>query len=100
MARTRMTESLFPDMMAKPEEGFDKMAAENVAPLVTWLGSAESKDVTGRVFEVGGGLIVAAEGWRRGPTIEQEDRWDPAKLGPVVRDLLEGAQRPAVIGAS
>jgi NAD(P)-dependent dehydrogenase (short-subunit alcohol dehydrogenase family) len=100
MARTRMTESLFPEIMAKPEEGFDKMAAENVAPLVTWLGSAEAKDVTGRVFEIFGGLIAVAEGWRRGPSIDQEDRWDPAKLGPVVRDLVESAQAPRVIGAS
>jgi hypothetical protein len=67
---------------------------------VTWLGSAEAKDVTGRVFEIFGGLIAVAEGWRRGPSIDQEDRWDPAKLGPVVRDLVESAQAPRVIGAS
>jgi hypothetical protein len=95
-----MTESLFPDIMAKPEQGFDRLAAENVAPLVVWLGSPESKSVTGRVFEIEGGLIAVAEGWRRGPSIDQEDRWDPAKLGPVVRDLVEGAQPPRVIGAS
>jgi NAD(P)-dependent dehydrogenase (short-subunit alcohol dehydrogenase family) len=100
IARTRMTESLFPDIMAKPEQGFDRLAAENVAPLVVWLGSPESKSVTGRVFEIEGGLIAVAEGWRRGPSIDQEDRWDPAKLGPVVRDLVEGAQPPRVIGAS
>jgi NAD(P)-dependent dehydrogenase (short-subunit alcohol dehydrogenase family) len=99
-AITRMTESLFPDMMAAPEEGFDRMAAENVAPLVTWLGSSEAKDVTGRVFEVGGGLIAVAEGWRRGPSVDQEDRWDPAKLGPVVRDLVEASPAPRVVGAS
>ena len=31
----------------------------NVSPLVVWLGSAESRDVTGRVFEVAGGKISA-----------------------------------------
>ena len=51
-ARTRMTETVFRDMMKKPEQGFDAMAPENVAPLVAWLGSEESRDVTGRVFEV------------------------------------------------
>ena len=55
-ARTRMTETVFADMMAKPDEGFDAMAPENISPLVVWLGSAESKDVTGKVFEVEGGL--------------------------------------------
>ncbi len=34
------------------------MAPENISPLVVWLGSAESKDVTGRVFEVEGGKIT------------------------------------------
>ena len=61
-ARTRMTEAVFADTMAAPEEGaFDAMAPENVAPLVVWLGSAESAGVTGRVFEVEGGLISVAD---------------------------------------
>ncbi|CKO61457.1 short chain dehydrogenase [Mycobacterium tuberculosis] len=37
-ARTRMTETVFAEMMAKPQEGFDAMAPENVSPLVVWLG--------------------------------------------------------------
>ena len=48
-ARTRMTEGLF-DHLAKPDSGFDAAAPENVAPLVVWLGSEQSKGVTGRVF--------------------------------------------------
>ncbi len=39
-ARTSMTESAMPDVVKKPEDGsFDAWAAENVAPLVVWLGS-------------------------------------------------------------
>src|SRR5438105_2946879 len=71
----------------KPED-FDRMSADNIAPLVVWLGSNESKDVTGNVFLVSGGTISVAEGWRRGPTTSQNDRWDPAELGKVVPDLL------------
>src|SRR6476659_10107412 len=42
-ARTRMTEEVFAQTMAAPQEGeFDAMAPENVSPLVVWLGSAES----------------------------------------------------------
>jgi NAD(P)-dependent dehydrogenase (short-subunit alcohol dehydrogenase family) len=94
-ARTRMTEEAFPEMMAKPEEGaFDAMAPENVSPLVVWLGSVESKDVTGRVFENEGGLIVVADGWDRGPQIDKGARWEPAELGPVMADLLAKATPP------
>ena len=31
-ARTRMTETVFAEMMAKPGEGFDAMAPENISP--------------------------------------------------------------------
>ena len=64
------------------------MAPENVAPLVVWLGSDESADVTGRVFEVEGGIIGVADGWRHGPRFDKGARWDPAEVGPVVADLL------------
>ena len=90
-ARTRMTEAVFFDMMKKPDTGFDAMAPENVAPIVVWLGSAESRDVTGRVFEVSGGVISVAEGWREGPKIDRGARWDPREVGPAVRDLLARA---------
>ncbi|MCC6849007.1 MAG: SDR family oxidoreductase [Deltaproteobacteria bacterium] len=90
-ARTRMTETVFAEMMAKPAEGFDAMAPENVAPLVVWLGSAESRDVTGRVFEIAGGTLHVAEGWRTGIGVDKGARFAPGELGPVVRDLLAKA---------
>jgi NAD(P)-dependent dehydrogenase (short-subunit alcohol dehydrogenase family) len=93
-ARTRMTEQTFAETMAAPTEGFDAMAPENVSPLVVWLGSAESDAVTGRVFEVEGGKVSVAQGWRHGPVTDRGDRWTPAELGPVVRDLLAKAPEP------
>lgn len=99
-ARTRMTVGAggaMAEAMAAPEEGFDAMAPENISPLVVWLGSAESKDVTGRVFEVEGGKITVAEGWRHGPTQDKGDRWDPKELGPVVADLLAKAEVPTPV---
>jgi len=102
-ARTRMTETVFADMMAAPDEpdAFDAMSPDNIAPLVVWLGSAESKDVTGRVFEIEGGKVSLADGWQHGPTVDKGDRWDPAELGPVVRELLSKGPPPApVYGAS
>jgi NAD(P)-dependent dehydrogenase (short-subunit alcohol dehydrogenase family) len=90
-ARTRMTEKVFAEMMAKPESGFDKMDPANVSPLVVWLGSAESKDVTGKVFEVQGGEISIADGWRTGPKVDKGARWNPAEIGAAVRDLIAKA---------
>jgi NAD(P)-dependent dehydrogenase (short-subunit alcohol dehydrogenase family) len=91
IARTRMTEGLFPDAMKTPIDGFDAMAADNVAPLVVWLGSPDSRDVTGQVFEVDGGKISVATGWQHGPEINRGDRWEPADIGPAVRDLMAKA---------
>ncbi|WP_410661878.1 SDR family oxidoreductase [Amycolatopsis sp. lyj-84] len=87
-ARTRMTEEAFADDMAAPEAGFDAMAPENVSPLVVWLGSEESSGVTGRVFEVDGGRVSIAQGWRHGTVRDKGSRWAPAELGPVVTELL------------
>jgi len=102
-ARTRMTETVFADMMAAPTEAgaFDAMAPGNVAPLVVWLGSPQSAHVTGRVFEVEGGKVAVADGWQHGAAVDKGARWDPAELGPVVDDLLAKAPAPApVYGAS
>jgi NAD(P)-dependent dehydrogenase (short-subunit alcohol dehydrogenase family) len=93
-ARTRMTEAVFADMMKKPDEGFDTMAPENVAPLVAWLASAESKSVTGRVFEVSGGKVSLAEGWGAGVEADKGARWDANELGAVVGDLIERGTKP------
>src|SRR3954452_2072955 len=92
-ALTRMTENLGMGQRAaerKPEE-FNAMAPENIAPLVVWLGSSESKDITGRVFNVAGGRLSVAEGWHAGPGTDKGDRWDPAELGKVIPDLVADA---------
>ena len=94
-ARTRMTETVFAEMMATQGDEFDAMAPENISPLLVWLGSVEAHDVTGKVFEVEGGKIRVAEGWAHGPQIDKGARWDPAELGPVIAELI-GNARPAV----
>lgn len=95
VARTRMTEEVFAESMAAPPEGtFDRVAAENVAPLVVWLASAEASDITGRVFEIEGGRVCLVDGWRHGPSRDKGSRWDPRELGPAVRDLVAEAPTP------
>jgi NAD(P)-dependent dehydrogenase (short-subunit alcohol dehydrogenase family) len=99
-ARTRMTEPIFKDRMKAPEQGFDVADPANIAPLVVWLGSAESADVTGRVFELEGGMISVADGWQPGPRVTQDRRWDPELVGPAVRELIAKAPPPQRVHGS
>lgn len=99
-ARTRMTEGAFAEKMAKVESGFDAQDPDNIAPTVVWLGSTESRDVTGCVFELEGGRISIEDGWDLGPTIEQQARWNPAELGPVVAGLLAQRKAPRKVWGS
>jgi len=93
-ARTRMTEAVFAETMKKPAGGFDAMSPDNIAPLVAWLASADAKDVTGRVFEIAGGRVSVAEGWREGPAFDRGSRWDAREIGGTVRELI-AKSRPA-----
>jgi NAD(P)-dependent dehydrogenase (short-subunit alcohol dehydrogenase family) len=91
-ALTRMTENLTGLLghESKPDE-FDARHADNIAPLVVWLGSTESRGVTGRVFNVRGGHISVAEGWVAGPAIDKDSRWDPEELGSLIPELVARA---------
>lgn len=71
--------------------GFDKYDPANVSPLVTWLSSAGSRDITGRVFNVSGGSISVAESWCAGPEVDKGARWEVEELGDVIPDLVQRA---------
>jgi len=86
VAYTRMTADL----------GFDEEAAAMlsprwVAPVVTWLASVDSKDVTGEVIESSGRGLGIAEGWHRGPTVADVPA-EPEEVGPIVRELRAKAR--------
>jgi len=86
IAQTRLTENL--RVLTDAQRAMRSPAW--VAPIATWLASEQSAQVTGRVFEAGGGILAIAEGWHRGPTVEQID--DPTTLGPVVAELMAHAR--------
>ena len=95
-ARTRMTLPLAkPADVNPPADAFDIRDPANVAPLAVWLGSLESDDVTGRVFNIMGGQISVAEGWHAGPAIEKDGRWTPGELGTAIRSMVAKAAPPA-----
>jgi NAD(P)-dependent dehydrogenase (short-subunit alcohol dehydrogenase family) len=81
VARTRLTEGLFQNL---PDPA-------DVAPLVVWLGSESSSEVTGRIFEIAGSRITVITGHTRGPTIDNPTRWDPADLPQAMTTLLSQA---------
>jgi NAD(P)-dependent dehydrogenase (short-subunit alcohol dehydrogenase family) len=63
-AQTRMTEGI-------RERSTAEIASRHprwVAPVVVWLANTQSHGITGRIFEAGGGLLAALEGWHRGPS--------------------------------
>ena len=94
-ARTGMTEKVFADLMARKDDAaFDHYAPENVAPLVVWLCSPMSKDVSGRVFEVEGGKVSVADGWRTGEVADKQARWNPEELTEVIHGLIERGRKP------
>lgn len=90
-ARTGMTNAVesMAQMMKKPEDdSFDYWAPENVSSLLVWLGSSESSDVTGRVFESEGGKISIADGWRSTKGLDKGARWQPAEVGEGIKKLI------------
>ena len=89
VALTRMTEGLGP--APETDEAREIRSPRWIAPIVTWLASAESAGVTGRVFEASGQTLAIAEGWVRGPRTEPIE--DPAQLGPVVEQLIAQARK-------
>lgn len=95
VALTRMTENL--GIFHEPSDpaAFNPVAPENISPLVVWLGSSNSKSVTGRVFDVVGGHVDVAEGWHAGPSIDKGDRWTVEELDGLIPDLVAKAARNA-----
>jgi NAD(P)-dependent dehydrogenase (short-subunit alcohol dehydrogenase family) len=98
-ARTRMTAPLGFGSSDPDDGSFDAFAPENVSPLVVWLGSSASREVTGRVFNVAGGTIGVAQGWSHGPSVDKGGRWDPSELGAVVPNLVANAAPAAALFA-
>ena len=86
VAQTRMTEGAFDtSQMAKPEDN---------SPIVAWLASVESADVTGRLIEIDGGQICVEQGWTHGPKRDIGRRWETTEVGSALRQLIAGGAAP------
>jgi len=89
-AITRMTSSSgdWGEMLAGQD-------ADRVAPLVAWLASPQSADVTGRIFHVRGAVTTVVDGYVKSARLERAERWDPAELAVAMKELLAGTRPPA-----
>ncbi len=86
VARTRMTEGAFDtSAMAVPEDN---------SPVVAWLASEESADVTGRVIEIDGSTMTVENGWAHGPSRDAGSRWKASDVGAGLREILGEAPTP------
>ena len=85
-ALTRLTEDL-----GLADEMKEKYDPRWVAPIVTWLASPLSADITGQVIESSGITLAIGEGWQRGPT-SHEPPADPQDVDAAVRKLLAEAR--------
>lgn len=90
-ALTRMTEDIGMGRAGEDEKA--TMHPRWIAPIVTWLASAESAHITGRVFEASGRVFAVAEAWHRGPTAKPVD--DPTRIGALATELVERARKNA-----
>jgi methylmalonyl-CoA mutase cobalamin-binding domain/chain len=88
-ARTRLTA-----WMGEADEDDDPYAAARVAPAAAWLVSDAARDVTGRVFEVGGDAMTIADGWRPAGSAALPRDASPAEVGERLRQLVAGAPAP------
>lgn len=96
IALTRMTEGLGLGDAAEDER--DKVHPRWISPVVAWLASTRSADVTGRVFQTSGRYWAIAEGWHRGP--QDAPTEDPSEVDAIMRPLLAAARPNARGGGS
>jgi NAD(P)-dependent dehydrogenase (short-subunit alcohol dehydrogenase family) len=90
-ANTRLTEGIgtwTPEQMERRDPIW-------TAALVTWLCSAESKGISGRVFESWGFGYTVAENWQHGAITEASK--DPTKIGASIRDIVSRSRKNAGI---
>ena len=70
---------------------FDAQDPANISPLMVWLGSADSSDVTGKCFGIEGGKVSVADGWRTGAAADKDwpgpSLWGFGSVGWFTQDI-------------
>jgi NAD(P)-dependent dehydrogenase (short-subunit alcohol dehydrogenase family) len=85
VALTRMTEDL---PFARNEELKERMHPRQVAPLVVYLASDLAKDVTKKIFFVGGGQIAEMRLVRTAGVVRKDGAWTPEEIAQQLDQIL------------
>ena len=85
VALTRMTEDL---PLARDEAFRERMSPRHVAPLIVYLGSDLAKDVTKKIFFVGGGQISEMRMVRTQGVTKGDGFWTPEEIASRIGDIL------------
>ena len=92
-ARTRMVavgdlEAVF----AKPEEGFDTFSPDNVTPLVGFLASPDSANISGNVFIIWGQSVTVVQAPATDLAYQSETGWTHENIAGALGKHFEGKQ--------
>ena len=79
-ARTRMTEAVFAETWPRPTRASTRWRPRTSRRSSCGSAAPTRGDVTGRVFEVEGGILSVADGWQHGPKVDKGRRWEPAEV--------------------
>ncbi len=97
-ARYRVTvNAIAPTALTRMSEGIapENFTADHVARFAAWLASDAAAQVSGRVFQVGGGHVSVVAGWHLGPAADQARGWTLAELDSAVPALVAAAPPPS-----
>ena len=87
VARSRISQTVAPDQMKPVDNGFDRVAPENVAAVVAYLASPLC-NFTGRIFGIVGDDLTIYDGWTISRHIENNElRWTPEALRKALTDV-------------
>ncbi|MGW5639796.1 SDR family NAD(P)-dependent oxidoreductase [Streptomyces sp. NPDC003832] len=92
VARSRISETVAPDLMKPVEGGFDRMAPENVAAIVSYLASPLCR-FTGRILGIIGDDLTVLDSWTVSRHLTNSgQRWTSGDLEAALADVPQQQQ--------
>ena len=74
------------------KQDFDPLDPANVSPLVCWLASTISRELTGQIFSVVGGYVGVVEGYHCGPGLQLDRKLTFADIDGALPAIVQQAK--------